>query len=73
MKDEFSFTDHGRTFRCRNESVNVSASGPARPSNAQWSVEVDGSWAHAFPSSPDDTEESVRQRVIEWDRVRRRA
>lgn len=71
MRDEFFFTHEARTFRCRVESVNVATSGTALPSNAHWSVEVDGIWSQAFDSSPDDTEESVGHRVVEWDQSRR--
>lgn len=62
-----SFTFNGHVYTCRNESSNVSAAGLARPSNAEWRVALDGVDVFQFPSARDDTEESVRRRVTEWD------
>ncbi len=67
MMDVFTFTYNGHVYRCRNASGNVSAAGTARSSNAQWQVALDGVEVLQFPSAPNDTEESVRRRVTEWD------
>jgi len=69
VKDVFSFTFNGHVYTCHNESSNMSAAGLARPSNAEWRVTLDGVDVFQFPSAPDDTEESVRRRVTEWDEV----
>ena len=72
MIDEFTFNHDGRSFRCRAESAGVSVSGPARPSNANWIVEVDGVSTSAFAADPSDTEASVKRRIIEWYNARLR-
>jgi hypothetical protein len=47
-------------------SYGVSASGPARPSSAVWTVAVDGVSCHAFAGGPDDTRASVAAQVHAW-------
>ena len=72
MVDEFTFKYDGRSFHCRAESAGVSVSGRARPSNANWIVEVDGVSSTTFPADHSDTEASVKARVIEWYNTKRR-
>ncbi len=60
-------------FRHRRKHVRVElalygvgASGPARPANAVWTVEVDGVSCHAFAGGLGDTRESVAAQVHAW-------
>jgi len=64
IKDVFSLPHGGHLYRCDNESVNVSAAGPARPWNAQWHVSQDGVEVFQFPSAPANTEASVKRRLM---------
>jgi hypothetical protein len=72
MLDRVAFVHEGHRYRAESASGNVSAGGPARPSNAQWYVTIDDQPEDiAFDAGPDDTESAVKTRIIEWDRVRR--
>jgi hypothetical protein len=60
------FRHHGKHVRVELVSYGVSASGPTRPSNAVWTVAVNGVSCHAFARGPDDTRGAVAAHVHAW-------
>jgi hypothetical protein len=65
MPDEYRFSRNGRELRCNAISTGVSSSGPARPSNAQWMVTVDGTEYGTVEAQPDDLESPQRKADLE--------
>ena len=73
MIDCLEFEHRGHRYRAEAASVNISAGGTARPSNAKWFVKVDDLPEDiAFEASSSDTEADVTNRIIAWDEQRRR-
>jgi len=66
MLDHAELDWGGKKVSATCRSFGVSASGPARPSNARWEITVDGVSRDGVEGSPDDTAESVRAEIIAW-------
>jgi hypothetical protein len=62
----FTFSRHGRTFRCWVDMEGRTAGGLARPSGAVWVVEVDGAIHVPFDANPEDAPGDVERRVLDW-------
>ena len=68
LLDEFGFEHEGRRFRCSPSGQSIASvriGGLARPSNAKWDIEVDGTTIGTVPSEPDETEECIRALALE--------
>jgi hypothetical protein len=62
----FVVRHRGKHVRVELVSYGVSASGPARHSNAVWAVAVDGVSCHAFAGVREDTRQSVAAQLHAW-------
>lgn len=66
MIDRVEFIKSGRVIVARCESPVVSASGPARPSNAAWEIQVGDARIGGPPAEAEDTAASTTDRIRAW-------
>lgn len=69
MTDHIELEYAGKLLRVDCATVGVSASGPAAPPSARWTITVDGVTRYGFPGRPADTEALVKAQVRAWARA----
>lgn len=67
-----SYVDQIGSFQYKGHTIEAHVVKPMTPATADrrvtpiWTVTTDGEHFGAFPASPDDTEEEVRERLKRW-------